>query len=77
MKKVLVDNEEWLKKLVLGFTESSGAESDWPAFFSKLVASAPECGERDDGTVVALDAVGQPLLVLDQKLGVILKNQAS
>ena len=77
MKKVLVDNEEWLKKLVLGFAESFDGAADWPAFFSGLVASAPASRERDALAVAALDAVGQPMLVLDREFDVVLKNRAA
>lgn len=77
LKDVFANNEEWLKKLILEFAGSADAESDWPDFFHRLVVSIPEVGNNDSVLMGALDAAGQPVLVLDHSLIVKWVNRAA
>lgn len=77
LKQMFADNERWFKELVLEFAGSPDAESRWPDFYERLMASAPESDGRMPPSAVALDAADQPLLVLDKSHAIVWQNRVA
>ncbi|MBG0791625.1 MAG: PAS domain S-box protein [Desulfovibrionaceae bacterium] len=71
------ENEAWLKERVLEFAGTPLGESAWRDFFSRLVASAPDSGDRRQPPAGALESVSLPMLALDEDLVVTWQNRAA